>query len=453
MQYFEYPLPGFKGYSAIENRDPREGASIANFWVRETSLEVREGCALQIPTVSASLQHISLLKTKAGDAYLVGAYGTAVVVANSGKTAWSTTSLTLASNNAYYDAVAFRDKLYLGNGSDRFSFDGATLTSIATDAPSFTCIDTWKNMLFCNKPSAPTYEFYSDPGVVTNLNVNYQSVAENDSDGVKGSVPLLNFLLLLNRYSAYAFYGSGDPFSKPKVASIGTVSRRSVANVNEVAYWLSDNGIYSYGGGTVRPISTDLGDIKDLINPSYAQYACAVGFRDYYFLACPTASGTTNDQLLAYDTLKNEWTHHTLPFSITQFLLDGEILYAAATNGGVYKMFGGATTDAGTAIEATWISDNLNLGKPGRMKKIKKIAIELADVSSGGTISIYLRQGEGSWSTTSYDVAVPTGDPGDTKVVAVETTRFYNLQIKLVTTARATINNITFSGKVGSKVK
>ena len=63
---------------------------------------------------------------------------------------------------------------------------------------------------------------------------------------------------------------------------------------------------------------------------------------------------------------------------------------------------------------------------------------------------MYLKEDGGSYSS-AYSVAIPT--PGATKVVKVNTGKFYNLTVKLQATVQAEIMKLTFGGKYKPKVK
>lgn len=281
---------------------------------------------------------------------------------------------------------------------------------------------------------------------------NYIQISEDTGDGIKGLAKLLTHLVVMNEFSSYALYGSGtSSFTKSLIGPIGTVERKTIADVNGAIYWVSYNGIYEYSGGQPVLISVKLGNIAELFNTSRYQYATAIGFDNRYWLAISEYGQTSNNMVLIYDTLDGEWEIYRYPFSIDAFVVDGDTLYAATSDKNVYKLNNG-TADGLVAITSKWYADSLDLSAPGRLKKIKNVAIDIADVAAGGTLNLYLKEDDGSYGS-AIPFTIPTSSPGETIVMKVKTHKFYNLSLKLETSANITINNITLGGKVKEKVK
>jgi len=452
MRNFTYTLPGFKGYSAIENRQATQAEDMQNFKVRERSLKTRGGCLDLGPRPAEIVKSILPFKTKAGDKYFFVAEGTNLWKTNSDMSVWDDPALKTDCDNAIFDSAVFLDKIFMGNGVDKLQHDGTTLSAIGGTPPNFTIIESYKNRLWCNDTSEPTFLKYGDTGSIDTLGDHYIQIAENTGDGIKGFIPLLTHLFILNEFSAYALYGSSaDDFTKTAVGPVGAVNNRSIVNLNETIYWLSQDGVYSYSGAAIIPISFNLGELSDIVNTSKLSDAVAVGYDNYYWLAIAGVGQTTNDTILLYDTITGDWDIFKFPFSIYDFCLDGAALYCAASDKKIYVLDAG-TNDDGTNITARWVSDALDMNKPGREKKIKNIAVELADITGGGTLNLYLKEDNKDFSS-AYSYTIPTAAPGITIVKKVNTGKFYNLTVKLETTAQATINNITFGGKVKGKVK
>lgn len=452
MNKLIYNLPGFDGYSALANRQKTKAEDIKNYTVRENSLKPRNGSAVQVAATTAVIESLFLFKTKAGTKYFLGAEGKNLWVGNSGFSAWSTSAIKTNCNNAIFSDATFLNKVYVGNGTDLLSYDGTTLASISGTPTAFNLIATWQNRVWTNDTTDPTFLRYSDVGDADTISDHYVQISEDTGDAIKQIVPLLNQLVIINEFSSYKYVGSSSSnFTKIPIAPIGTVSGRSVANINETIYFLSQDGVYYYGGGKIYPVAFDLGEFTDLVNVTYLDKAVAVAYKNSYLLAIAGTGSTTNNIVFEFDTLTNRWTKHQYAFSIYDFCLDGDDLYCAASDKKIYKLDTG-TTDGGTAITYQWVSDALDLGKPGMKKKVKNIAVELGNVSAGGTLSVYLKEDGGSYSS-AYSVAIPTTAPGATKVVKVNTGKFYNLTVKLQATVQAEIMKLTFGGKYKPKVK
>jgi len=396
-----------------------------------------------------------MFQTKAGTKYFLGAEGANLWKAKTDLSAWDTPALKTNCSNAIFDNATFFDKVYMGNGSNMLSYDGSTLATM-TGAPTFTVIEAHKTRLWCNDSTEPTLVYYTDfdiNGVPTVLNTDhYIRISEDSGDKVKGLARILTHLVVANEFSTYAIYGSSiDDFTKILIGPVGAVNNRSIANVNERVYLLSQDGIYGYAGSGIQPVSFDLGRFEDIVNTARLSYSCAIGYNNCYWLAIAAKGSTSNDIVLIYDTMTRKWVIVKYPFSINQFCLDGNDLYCATADKKVYKLETG-TLDDSTAITSNWISDPMDLGAPGRKKRVRNIAIEMGEIAAGGTLNLYLKEDNGTYST-ALPYTIPTASPGKTVVVKAKSNKFYNLTVKLETTASITIDKMTFGGKVKEKVK
>mgnify|MGYP000965729398 CR=1 FL=1 len=457
MEKFTYTLSKFDGYSEIRNKRDTMASDISNFEVRETSLRTRKGSKAVLPATPGSLGSFMLFKTKLGVKHFLGAEGANILKVNFGLGDWSWFAAPLRSNcaNPSFDKVSYMNKLYMGNGVDRIVYDGVSITDMP-GSPKFNVIETYKNRLWCNHLPDPTIAYYNDfdnNGIPTDLTMDcYMQVSENAGDPIKGMIRLLTHMVFINEFSTYALYGSSaDDFQKVYIGPIGAVNRRVISSVNEVIYWLSHDGVYSYGGSSIYPVSFGLGRLGDAVNVNKLRDACAIGYNNYYWLAIAGPNSTSNDTVLLFDTITQRWNKFIFPFSINDFCLDGDALYCAASDNKVYQLDIG-TMDDGEAIVATWVSDPLTMGTAGKRKKVKNIAITMSDVNSSGEVNLYLKEGDGDYSEP-YTLTIPTASPGDTIVSRVKTGKFYNLSLKLQTTAQVTIDCIDFSAKRKTKVR
>lgn len=455
MQEFSKTIQRFDGQSSIRNKNSTIASEMKNFEVRDLSLDTRKGATLIIPASAAIPMSLLMMKNKSGTKMFIGAEGSNLWRANSGMTDWITPALKNNCNNPSFNGTTYMNKMYIGNGVDSLSYDGTTLTTLSS-APKFSFIDTFKNRLWCNDLSEPTFLYrneFDNNGVPTELDKShYIQISEDSGDVIKGVIKSLTHLLVLNEFSSYAIYGSSNSdFTKVFISPIGSVNYRSIAIINEIVYWLSNDGIYSYSGGNIYPVSFTLGKLENTVNTSKLSESCAVGYKGYYWLAVAKKDSTTNDMVLLYDTIRRVWVTFEFPFSITSFCLDGNTLYCTASDKKVYKLDTG-TKDGSIDITSTWISDPLDLGYPGRKKKIQTITMEIENVAAGGVINLYLKEDDGSYSN-AYPYTIPTNSPGKTVVVDVKTKKFYNLTLKLETTAAVKIDKISFGGKYKEKVK
>lgn len=124
-------------------------------------------------------------------------------------------------------------------------------------------------------------------------------------------------LLVLYRRSLHLLL-LNDDLSLSQVSTItrniGCIARRSVVTAGSRIVWLSDQGVhYMDIGDTVSlrnnstPLSDPIQDVIDTINWSYADRAVGVYHNNRYYLAVPTNSATTNNTVLVYNFLNQEW--------------------------------------------------------------------------------------------------------------------------------------------------
>lgn len=447
-----YVIPGFRGFSRLENRAPNQFKTLENWTVRTTSLQKRKGSTVQIDVLAAQPERLYVYRKKNGAKHLITADGLNLRTANSGLTAWNS-PLKSDCNNAKFGFATIFDNCYMGNGHDMLKFDGTALTAM-TSPPEFDQVISYNGRLLSNNLDNPTFFCYSDAGDADTLDeTHYWRVANDSGDPIKKFIPLLSRLLIVNKYSTYSLYGS-NPTEWEVVYSgpTGTVSGRSVVKIGETVYWLSHTNVVKYSGSSILPVNLDLGDLSTFINMSYAQNSVGIAYDDYYWLAVPKHGSTTNDMVLLYDTLSGAWSVFVFPFAIYDFVVDDDILYCLASDKKLYKLNTG-TTDAGTAITGVIETDAMHLDVPGRKKRIKVINFELADTAAGGKLNVYLQLNDGAYQTTPFEVNIPTSDPGRPVPLKVSTKKFYFITMKIVTTADATINNWAFGAKVAQKVK
>lgn len=124
-------------------------------------------------------------------------------------------------------------------------------------------------------------------------------------------------LLVMMRKSIHLLTldSSLDPYALEVITrDIGCVARRTIVTAGSRILWLSDQGVHGLViGDTVSlrndttPLSDPIQDQIDLINWDYAHNAVGIYVNNRYYLAVPTGASTTNNRVLVFNFLNNEW--------------------------------------------------------------------------------------------------------------------------------------------------
>jgi hypothetical protein len=125
-------------------------------------------------------------------------------------------------------------------------------------------------------------------------------------------------LLVLMRNSIHLITGiSGDledTVVKEITREVGCIARKSVVQVGNQVFFLSDNGVYSvdFGDlynlrGSSLPISEAIDPLIQRINPDYAKNSVATYNDNRYYISIPLDASTTNNAILVFNFLNQGW--------------------------------------------------------------------------------------------------------------------------------------------------
>lgn len=125
-------------------------------------------------------------------------------------------------------------------------------------------------------------------------------------------------LLVLMRNSIHLITGiSGDledTVVKEITREVGCIAKKSVVQVGNQVFFLSDNGVYSvdFGDlynlrGSSLPISEAIDPLIQRINPDYAENSVATYNDNRYYISIPLDASTTNNAILVFNFLNQGW--------------------------------------------------------------------------------------------------------------------------------------------------
>jgi hypothetical protein len=144
-------------------------------------------------------------------------------------------------------------------------------------------------------------------------------IASGGADKVVGIQPFADDNLLIfcrNSIHLIARAGGdlGDTVVKEITREIGCVARKSIIQVGNQVFFLSDNGVYSvdFGDlynlrGATLPLSESIQPIINRINPNFADRAVATYHDNRYYIAVPLDGVSENNALLVYNFINSGW--------------------------------------------------------------------------------------------------------------------------------------------------
>jgi len=162
-------------------------------------------------------------------------------------------------------------------------------------------------------------------------------------------------MLTMNRNSLHLVSGlSGeleDITIKLITSEAGVVARKSVVQIANSIFFLSDNGIYAANFGDLYnlrgaglPLSDPIQPIIDRINRDFAHNAVGVFHDNRYWLAVPLDGSEVNNAILVYNLLNQSWESvdqiNEEGWNAIGFILAGSgsvnKLYVVSTGGGIH---------------------------------------------------------------------------------------------------------------------
>jgi len=181
-------------------------------------------------------------------------------------------------------------------------------------------------------------------------------IASGSADFIVGLQPFSeDNLVAFARNSIHLVRGVGADLANATVQEItrevGCVSRKSIAQVGNQIFFLSDNGVYGVAfedlynlrGATV-PLSEAINPLIARINKPYAGNAVGVYHDNRYYLAVPLDTSTVNNTILVYNFLNQGWESvdvvNNANWNITGFIRAGaggpNKLHAVSKEGGIH---------------------------------------------------------------------------------------------------------------------
>jgi len=192
---------------------------------------------------------------------------------------------------------------------------------------------------------------------------NQFKIASGGADFIVGLQPFSeDNLVAFARNSIHLIRGVGADLANSSVQEItrevGCVARKSIAQVGNQIFFLSDNGVYGVAfedlynlRGAAVPLSESINPLIARINKSYAANAVASYHDNRYYIAVPLDNSTVNNAILVYNFLNQGWESldviNDARWNIVGFVRSGaggpNKLHAISKEGGIHLI---DTTDS-----------------------------------------------------------------------------------------------------------
>lgn len=299
--------------------------------------------------------------TGAVTSYLLAATATAIYYWTG--SAWSALATGLTSGDWDYlnYQIAETDVIIMGNGADVMKkWDGTTFANLGGTPPVAKSIALHAERLWATGVKAyPNTIYYSDDLNPENWTGGEDAAGEIylptwDGGVCIGVSTIFSDLVIFKTNNISRVVGTypGNYEVKTVYSSVGAIAEKTIVSANDRAFFLSKDGLYYYNGVSAYPLLGDMA--KDIvINPSYAQNAVSIVYKNVLYCAFPEGTSTTNNAVFVYDLLAKNlmiWRG----FEITDFMeYNDELLFTNST-GYVYSIDEDATSFDGTNIVAFW---------------------------------------------------------------------------------------------------
>lgn len=182
---------------------------------------------------------------------------------------WTARSGTLASNTTS-TFVTFRDGssdvVYIADGGQLNRWNGTTLATNLTGTPSCAALAVHNERLWsCGDPAYPDSVFYSDLNNGNTLGIGASGggqiiVRTFGQETVVGLASINTSLLIFHKrgISRLTGYGQDDITVAPQgvTADVGTIAKNSIVASNNIAYFISERGLYRCNESEVAAIGT-----------------------------------------------------------------------------------------------------------------------------------------------------------------------------------------------------
>ena len=194
-----------------------------------------------------------------------------------------------------------------------------------------------------------------DQNTYDQIETNFR-IASGGADYVVAIQPFAeDNVIVFNRNTIHLIRGVSQPLKNVTVQEVtrevGCIARRTVVQVGNQIFFLSDNGVYSVNfedlynlRGASMPMSESINPLIKRINPDYIGNCVATYHDNRYYLAVPLDLSTENNAIFVYNFLNEGWESldiiDQIGWNVRNFVRAGaggtNNLYVVNKDGGVH---------------------------------------------------------------------------------------------------------------------
>jgi hypothetical protein len=338
------------------------------------------------------------------------------------------------------------DKTILVNGTDKKYWDGSASGDIS-DMPASHFLAVHRNRLYTantgnqnlNISALRKYDDFSTAGDAATI-----VVETRDGGGCTGLVQYRDHIIFFKATAMLELFGTNPNNWQMQVASeqIGCISHRSIVEVDGILYFLSNEGVRAYGGGSdPELISYNVQDYIDDMDRTRRAAAGTDGRR--YYISLPVSND--GNVLLVYDTLTKTWMAED-DTAIIAFTNLNNILYGLDSEGQIHKM---VDTDGEEEISWYAVLKPFSFDRVSGKKTFKNVYVTFS-MPTGSSMKLYgTESAEGGTYTELYTYTAGTNIQNVKTMIPLTTG--YNcdwLKLKLSGTGACTIHKMEIQARV-----
>jgi hypothetical protein len=281
------------------------------------------------------------------------AHGTSVysITEGTGATTAIKTGLSSSATDYYFDQS--NDQLFYVNGYDAPRFwNGTTDAVVAGSPPTSKFVIFHKNRAWFVDAANPTKMVFSELGDYQQyLSTSFiYAPSPKSGDPIVGWVVFQDNLVVFTRKTKYTLFGDdpGNFVLRQSSGRKGAVNQDVIKADANYIYFLSDDGVYRYNGSADElmsdSIQTEIDSMADKTTSSAAIQ------NNYYRLYYKSATGTTSDSCILWDTLNNFWLRDSGTYITKPFVNESNVLYEGSSLVGALYLAEQAYSDLGKPI-------------------------------------------------------------------------------------------------------
>lgn len=323
------------------------------------------------------------------------AFGTVLYSVNDSTGAVTSVKTGLSANATYYDFMTVNNIEYYANGADApRGWNGTTDAVVGGSPPISDNVELHANRAFYKSVSDPNKLVFSDAGVYETFGATsfIYVPSPNTSDPLLKIVSYQNNLVCFTRNRKYILYGTdlASFVLRESPAKKGASSATAVCSDGNFVYFLNDDGVYQFNGGTDRLLSKK---VEPILANMASKTDCKMWvFDNKVYLYFRTSGAASKNDVLIYDIIYNTWLHDTNvnieDASNWTSQTDTKKLIAGSSLMGQVMYGETGTSDLGKGIAFEYRTKYFSFGHPAAQHRIKRLYPHFRGQSGVYTVNV-----------------------------------------------------------------